>query len=116
MRRGAVQIPVKVRMRPYELRTRMYRRVQRMMRVQTTGQGTDDFAAGVATADADSAAASADATSTSSRSAVRRREIRYRGRIWIRLVAVLARHVRERPDSRLRGHSAGGGRRTGGRR
>lgn len=110
--RCAVQVPVEVRMRPDELRARMYRRMQRMMGRETTGQGTDELARAVTTA----AGAYDTSAATAARAAVGRREIRHRGWIWILLVAVLARHVRERPDPRLRGDGAARGRRGAGAR
>lgn len=66
----AVQVPVEVGMRSYELRARMYR-MEGMMRRQSTGQGAYELAPCSAAATYTAATAGANATSASARSAVR---------------------------------------------
>ncbi|TGZ51214.1 hypothetical protein DBV15_03172 [Temnothorax longispinosus] len=66
----AVQVPVEVRMRSYELRARMYR-MERMMRRQSTGQRAHELApCGAATSTSSTTTATANATSASARSAM----------------------------------------------
>lgn len=66
----AVQVPVEVRMWSYELRARMYCRMERMMRRQSTGQRAYELAPCSTAVTSATTTAAANAT-TSSRSAVR---------------------------------------------